>query len=64
MNRLKIGVAAVVLAVVAMAACRTVAPDAGHEAVLVRKPLIFGSGGVDPAPVKTGRKYIAFTTRR
>ena len=37
-------------------------PDAGHEAVLVRKPLIFGSGGVDPTPVKTGLKYVAFTT--
>ena len=26
---------------------KTVAPDAGHEAVLIRKPLLFGSGGVD-----------------
>ena len=42
--------------------CRTVQPDAGHEAVLVRKPLLFGSGGVDPTPVKTGLKYVAFTT--
>lgn len=45
-----------------MTACATVQPDAGHEAVLVRKPLIFGSGGVDPTPVKTGLKYVAFTT--
>ena len=44
------------------AACSTVQPDAGHEAVLVRKPLIFGSGGVDATPVKTGLKYVAFTT--
>src|SRR5215207_10579044 len=43
-------------------ACSTVQPDAGHEAVLVRKPLVFGSGGVDPTPVKTGLKYVAFTT--
>ena len=42
--------------------CRTVKPDAGHEAVLVRKPMIFGRGGVDPTPVKTGLKYVAFTT--
>ena len=42
--------------------CRTVQPGAGHEAVLVRKPLLFGSGGVDPTPVKTGLKYVAFTT--
>lgn len=46
----------------ASAACSTVQPDAGHEAVLVRKPLIFGSGGVDPTPVRTGLKYVAFTT--
>jgi len=46
----------------ASAACATVKPDAGHEAVLVRKPLLFGSGGVDPTPVKTGLKYVAFTT--
>ena len=46
-----------------MTACATVQPDAGHEAVLVRKPLIFGSGGVDPTPVKTGLKYVAFTTK-
>jgi len=52
------GVAVIVL----MSACRTVQPDAGHEAVLVRKPLIFGSGGVDDTPVKTGLKYVAFTT--
>ena len=46
----------------ALAACSTVQPDAGHEAVLVRKPLLFGSGGVDETPVKTGLKYVAFTT--
>ena len=52
-----------VLLIVALAiGCRTVQPDAGHEAVLVRKPLLFGSGGVDPTPVKTGLKYVAFTT--
>src|SRR5690349_22542323 len=45
-----------------MTACATVQPDAGHEAVLVRKPLLFGSGGVDPTPVRTGLKYVAFTT--
>jgi regulator of protease activity HflC (stomatin/prohibitin superfamily) len=55
-----IGVAA---SIAALAACSTVQPDAGHEAVLVRKPLIFGSGGVDPTPVTTGLKYVAFTTK-
>lgn len=41
---------------------RAVKPDAGYEAVLVRKPMIFGHGGVDQEPVKTGRKYVAWTT--
>lgn len=55
-------VGGVFAAMAALSACSTVQPDAGHEAVLVRKPLIFGSGGVDPTPVKTGLKYVAFTT--
>jgi len=55
-------IAAAIGSVVVLSACSTVQPDAGHEAVLVRKPLIFGSGGVDATPVKTGLKYVAFTT--
>ena len=55
-------VAAAIVSAGVLSACSTVQPDAGHEAVLVRKPLIFGSGGVDPTPVKTGLKYVAFTT--
>jgi regulator of protease activity HflC (stomatin/prohibitin superfamily) len=59
----KLLVPVVVAILIGMAVgCRTVEPDAGHEAVLVRKPLLFGSGGVDPTPVKTGLKYVAFTT--
>ena len=37
-------------------------PDAGHEAVLVMKPLVFGHGGVASEPVKTGLTFIAPTT--
>lgn len=44
-----------------MAAC--VSPDAGTEAVLVKKPLIFGHGGVDSDPVSTGRSFRAPTTQ-
>lgn len=51
------------LAFLALAACSTAAPDAGHEAVLIRKPWFFGSGGVDPEPVKTGRRYVALSTQ-
>ena len=29
-------------------------PDPGQEAVLVRKPWLFGHGGVEGTPVKTG----------
>ncbi|MEK7520091.1 MAG: SPFH domain-containing protein [Patescibacteria group bacterium] len=39
-----------------------VKPDAGYEAVLIEKPMIFGHGGVDPVPVKTGRQYVMWTT--
>jgi regulator of protease activity HflC (stomatin/prohibitin superfamily) len=42
--------------------CTTVAPDAGQEAVLVMKPVLFGQGGVDSTPVPTGLQYVAFTT--
>jgi regulator of protease activity HflC (stomatin/prohibitin superfamily) len=49
--------------VVGAVGCSSVVPDAGMEAVLVRKPLIFGSGGVDETPVLPGRKFIAWTTQ-
>ncbi len=45
-----------------VAACSTVEPNAGEEAVLTYKPILFGHGGVDTAPVKTGLQYIALTT--
>lgn len=41
---------------------RFASPDAGKEAVLIMKPWFFGSGGVHPTPVKTGREFIAVTT--
>jgi regulator of protease activity HflC (stomatin/prohibitin superfamily) len=43
--------------------CTVVSPDAGQEAVLVKKPLFFGHGGVDPKPVSTGLTLAAFTTQ-
>jgi regulator of protease activity HflC (stomatin/prohibitin superfamily) len=55
------------LAVLSFAAlatgCRMYSPDAGHEIVLVKKPLIFGHGGVDSEPVKTGLTVAAITTQ-
>jgi regulator of protease activity HflC (stomatin/prohibitin superfamily) len=42
--------------------CVMPAIDAGHEGVLVQKPIFFGHGGVDPVPATTGRLAVAPTT--
>src|ERR1700751_702175 len=42
--------------------CSVYWPDAGHETVLIEKPLIFGHGGVAPDSVKPGRTFAAITT--
>lgn len=43
-------------------ACQSVTPGPNEEAVLVKKPMLAGSGGIDPTTVKTGREYVALTT--
>jgi len=45
-----------------LSGCSAATPDAGHEAVWVMKPWIFGHGGVSPEPVKTGREYGALSS--
>jgi SPFH domain/Band 7 family protein len=45
-----------------LAGCSSFAPDAGHEIVLVEKPILFGHGGIEPTPVTTGRTFAALTT--
>jgi hypothetical protein len=52
----------VLAAVIAFAGCTTYGPDAGHEVVLIKKPWIFGHGGVVDEPVQTGRTFTASTT--
>ena len=52
----------VALLLAALVACNMYTPNAGHQVVLVEKPLIFGHGGVDPEPVTTGREITAPTT--
>ncbi|MFO0731097.1 MAG: SPFH domain-containing protein [Nitrospiraceae bacterium] len=37
--------------------------EAGHEGVMVEQPFLFGHGGVDPVPTKTGRVWVAPTTK-
>ena len=61
MRRLATGLLMVV-AILGLAGCTVSAPDAGHEAVWVEKPWVFGHGGVDPTPVKTGREYGALSS--
>jgi regulator of protease activity HflC (stomatin/prohibitin superfamily) len=45
-----------------LAGCRSHAPDAGHEIVLIQKPWFFGHGGVVDEPVTTGRTWVALST--
>jgi hypothetical protein len=61
---MKKAVAAVVLMLGFMVGCSSYSPDAGHEVVLVEKPYIFGHGGVDSDPVKTGRTFHGDFNRR
>lgn len=46
-----------------LAGCNTWGPDAGHEVVLIKKPWLFGHGGVVDEPVKAGRSFGAITTK-
>lgn len=54
--------AIVSLCALSLAGCSYASPDAGEQAVLVRKPWFFGSGGVDMTPVSTGSKVVASST--
>lgn len=53
---------AVLTVILAMTGCTSVSPDPGQVAVLMKKPLIFGDGGVAPTAVQPGRKFVALTT--
>jgi regulator of protease activity HflC (stomatin/prohibitin superfamily) len=59
----KLLVVAMAAVVLMLTGCSGVTPDAGHQAVLIEKPIIFGSGGVDPTPVQAGRTFVALTTQ-
>ncbi len=50
------------LGILFLAACHRVAPDAGHEAVLVKKPWFFGHGGVSQEPIASGATWVAIST--
>lgn len=51
------------LIALSLAGCSVYSPDAGHQVVLIEKPMIFGHGGVDSEPVTTGRTFAAATTQ-
>lgn len=44
------------------AGCGVAAPDAGHEIVLIKKPILFGGGGIVSDSVHTST-YVAWTTQ-
>lgn len=48
--------------VMAITGCSTATPNAGYEGVLIKKPYLFGHGGVVPEPVRTGQSIIALST--
>lgn len=50
------------LCLVLLSGCHAAEPDADSEAVLTKKPWIFGKGGVDPEPVKTGLEWCVPST--
>lgn len=55
--------AALIALTMCTGACGWVSPDSGTEAVLVKKPFIFGHGGIDRTPVKAGRTLVAISTQ-
>jgi regulator of protease activity HflC (stomatin/prohibitin superfamily) len=57
-----LSIVVVVIASLMATGCSFKSPDAGHEIVLIEKPIIFGHGGVDPQPVRTGLTITAITT--
>src|ERR1700722_12522641 len=42
--------------------CTVASPNAGHEVVWMKKPILFGHGGVNPTPVMAEREYGAMTS--
>ncbi len=62
MKRIGMFLVSALFGLMTMAGCGKVNPDAGTEAVLTAKPWFFGSGGIDPVPVKPGLKWVAVTT--
>ncbi len=61
-RRRRTTVVAAIGSLLSLSGCIMPAIDAGHEGVLVTKPILFGHGGVDLTPATTGRIIVALTT--
>ena len=61
MKKIKVLLAIMALALV-MSGCSPSAVDAGEEGVMVKKPWVFGHGGVDETPLTTGLAWTAWST--
>ncbi len=46
-----------------LSACSIASPDAGHQVVWVKKPILFGHGGIDSTPVTAGLEYGAISSQ-
>lgn len=51
-----------IIATFVVSSCHGVRPDADEEAVLIKKPWFFGSGGIEENPVTTGCTWCVWTT--
>ena len=47
---------------ISMSSCYRVKPDGDQESVLIKKPLLFGHGGVEDEPISTGATWCVWTT--
>lgn len=63
MKKICIMLAMVLAITMTMTSCHFASPDADEEAVLTRKPILLGHGGVKSKPVETGRTWVWFTTK-
>lgn len=50
------------ISMIVIQSCNRVKVNAGEEAVLVHKPMVFGKGGVDNTPIPTGSQWTWLTT--
>lgn len=62
-TKLMIGIAVLVVVLIGtISSIHKVEPNADEEAVLIYKPILFGHGGVDKTPVRTGLTWCVFST--